>query len=300
MDFWWQSSQATRCWFLSLVFWDSHRVLTWFLFSTGIFSSGVIWPPPQGAFSWFPIPCPTYPPALESKRIPSSSFSTVQWDDLWLLCFKSARSHSSKRLWDPPRRHRGDIYSGSCWNLRHDLQEMIPGGHVAQLMLLPSLHSTGHKNVKGSAKRNITKCKIRPLPLVKQGLHWQAQEPTHPPGPATKLSMSSTKLKEQGSCDFRVSLWRLFTFSPLMGLGIEKCKNFKCISKKNQHFQPVSKWHHSEFNSPLWTGKISNAQKHCYAYNICKITNKSYYFNLNGKNLPVIYRLDKADEFWIL
>lgn len=51
------------------------RVLTWFLFSSVISSSGVIWSPPSGAFSRFSVQCPTLPLALE---LPSFRLSLLQ------------------------------------------------------------------------------------------------------------------------------------------------------------------------------------------------------------------------------
>ena len=112
------------------------RVLTWFLFSTGISSSGVIWSPPWGAFSWFSVQCPTLPLALELERISGSFSCKVQSEeDSETLCFISG---GNQVLWAskaPLRRHQGDIYSGSCWDLRQDLQEMIVRGHVVGLKL---------------------------------------------------------------------------------------------------------------------------------------------------------------------
>lgn len=66
-------------------------------------------------------------------------------------------------------RHQGDFYSGSCRDLRQDLQEMIAGGHFVEQKLLRRLHSKGHRNVKKSAKRNIREWKTRPHPLAKHG-----------------------------------------------------------------------------------------------------------------------------------
>lgn len=102
------------------------RVLTWFLFWTGISSLGVIWSPPSGAFSRFSAQCPSLALALEPKRSSGSSSIQVQWEEdsgaLWFL------SAGSQVLWAstaPLGRHQDDIYSGSSWDLRPDLQEMI-------------------------------------------------------------------------------------------------------------------------------------------------------------------------------
>lgn len=112
------------------------RVLTWFLFWTGISSPGVTGSPPTGAFSRFSAQCPTLPLALEPQRISGSSSFKVQWEEdsgtFWLI------SAGNQVLWAfkaPLRRHQDDIYSGSSWDLRQDLQEMIAGSHVVRLKL---------------------------------------------------------------------------------------------------------------------------------------------------------------------
>lgn len=150
--------------------------------------------PTLRAFSQFPDQCPTLPLALEPKRISGSSSFKVQWEEdsgtLWFI------SAGNQVLWAstaPLRRHQSDIYSGSSWDLRQDLQEMIAGGHVVRLKLYRNLNPKGHKNVEESANRNIAKHKTGPHPFAKHGLHGPDQQLPHCPA-----------LVATGSVSFRV------------------------------------------------------------------------------------------------
>lgn len=75
---------------------------------------------------------------------------------------------------------------------------MIAGCHVVELTLLRSRHSVGHKNVKGSAKRNITKSKIRPHPLEKKCCTGKLKSP-HMPRTSGKTLGKLYKFEKQDS-----------------------------------------------------------------------------------------------------
>lgn len=129
---------------------------------------GTFGPHPQGHFpgSLFSAPpCPL----LWHWRVSGLASCRVQWEDSGISCFISAGNQVLWASQTPLRRHQGDIYVGSCKDLRQDPQGMIAGGHVLGVTLERHLHLKGHKNVEEPVKRNITKHKMGPHPLAKHG-----------------------------------------------------------------------------------------------------------------------------------
>ena len=118
------------CQFLSLVHWLSQGCWPAFYFQLEFPPLGWQDPHPQWHSPGFLFSAPVLQLAPRSGTEGNSRLAScrVQWQEhSWTLCFTYG---GNQVLWAsqvPLRRHQSDIYSGSCWDLRHDLQEMIAG-----------------------------------------------------------------------------------------------------------------------------------------------------------------------------